>query len=146
MLLSPLAFKGDNINSIVCFTFWLTFIRNIPGSFCNHYFLRMLAMIGRGHYDAVYDVGEFTIFFWERILYPKDCALYFRLHDIFEILYKKTYESLDLRACMNLVPFCLLKSCCHMWALNKYHEFDKTIYYTIKHQLSPSIHCINPSI
>ena len=26
------------------------------GSFCNHYFLRMLAMIGRGHYDAAYDV------------------------------------------------------------------------------------------
>ncbi|CAB4318492.1 unnamed protein product [Prunus armeniaca] len=26
------------------------------GSFCNHYFLWMLAMIGRGHYDAAYDV------------------------------------------------------------------------------------------
>ncbi|MED6171012.1 hypothetical protein PIB30_036772 [Stylosanthes scabra] len=26
------------------------------GSFCNHYFLRMLAMIGRGHYDAALDV------------------------------------------------------------------------------------------
>ncbi|CAH1432069.1 unnamed protein product [Lactuca virosa] len=25
------------------------------GSYCNHYFLRMLAMIGRGHYDASYD-------------------------------------------------------------------------------------------
>ncbi|TYK10015.1 von Willebrand factor A domain-containing protein [Cucumis melo var. makuwa] len=26
------------------------------GTFCNHYFLRMLAMIGRGQYDAAYDV------------------------------------------------------------------------------------------
>ncbi|KAI3514473.1 hypothetical protein L1887_12901 [Cichorium endivia] len=25
------------------------------GSYCNHYFLRMLAMIGRGHYEASYD-------------------------------------------------------------------------------------------
>nr|XP_043622621.1 uncharacterized protein LOC122594217 [Erigeron canadensis] len=25
------------------------------GSFCNHYFLRMLAMIGKGHYDASYE-------------------------------------------------------------------------------------------
>lgn len=28
-----------------------------PGSYCNHYFLRMLAMISRGHYDAVFDAG-----------------------------------------------------------------------------------------
>ncbi|KGN66313.1 inter-alpha-trypsin inhibitor heavy chain H4 [Cucumis sativus] len=26
------------------------------GTFCNHYFLRMLAMIGRGQYDAAYDL------------------------------------------------------------------------------------------
>ncbi|XP_057747759.1 uncharacterized protein LOC130966953 [Arachis stenosperma] len=26
------------------------------GSFCNHYFLRMLAVISRGHYDAAFDV------------------------------------------------------------------------------------------
>ncbi|CAN6699127.1 unnamed protein product [Malus baccata var. baccata] len=26
------------------------------GTFCNHYFLRMLAMIGRGQYDAAYDI------------------------------------------------------------------------------------------
>lgn len=29
----------------------------ISGLFCNHYFLRMLASIGRGHYDAAYDPG-----------------------------------------------------------------------------------------
>uniref|UniRef100_A0A2N9I5N7 VWFA domain-containing protein n=1 Tax=Fagus sylvatica TaxID=28930 RepID=A0A2N9I5N7_FAGSY len=28
------------------------------GSFCNHYFLRMLATIGRGQYDAAYDIGS----------------------------------------------------------------------------------------
>ncbi|XP_057977482.1 uncharacterized protein LOC131164366 isoform X2 [Malania oleifera] len=27
------------------------------GSYCNHYFLRMLAQIGRGYYDAAYDVA-----------------------------------------------------------------------------------------
>ncbi|KAL4318094.1 hypothetical protein GQ457_18G001640 [Hibiscus cannabinus] len=27
------------------------------GSFCNHYFLRMLAMIGRGNFDAAHDLG-----------------------------------------------------------------------------------------
>lgn len=26
------------------------------GSYCNHYFLRMLALIGRGYYDAAYDI------------------------------------------------------------------------------------------
>lgn len=31
----------------------------LPGTFCNHYFLRMLAMIGRGQYDAAYELGEF---------------------------------------------------------------------------------------
>ncbi|TVU46604.1 hypothetical protein EJB05_06149, partial [Eragrostis curvula] len=28
------------------------------GSFCNHYFLRMLASIGKGHYDAALDTGS----------------------------------------------------------------------------------------
>ncbi|XP_030943482.1 uncharacterized protein LOC115968278 isoform X2 [Quercus lobata] len=28
------------------------------GSFCNHYFLRMLATIGRGQYDAAYDIDS----------------------------------------------------------------------------------------
>ncbi|XP_023516151.1 uncharacterized protein LOC111780098 [Cucurbita pepo subsp. pepo] len=28
------------------------------GTFCNHYFLRMLAMIGRGQYDAAYDLDS----------------------------------------------------------------------------------------
>ncbi|KAK1324841.1 hypothetical protein QJS10_CPA01g01235 [Acorus calamus] len=28
------------------------------GSYCNHYFLRMLAAIGGGHYDAAYDVDS----------------------------------------------------------------------------------------
>uniref|UniRef100_J3LPN1 VWFA domain-containing protein n=1 Tax=Oryza brachyantha TaxID=4533 RepID=J3LPN1_ORYBR len=28
------------------------------GSYCNHYFLRMLASIGRGHYDAAFDTGS----------------------------------------------------------------------------------------
>ncbi|XP_030448474.1 uncharacterized protein LOC115671142 [Syzygium oleosum] len=28
------------------------------GTFCNHHFLRMLAIIGRGQYDAAYDVGS----------------------------------------------------------------------------------------
>ncbi|KAL6648010.1 hypothetical protein ACP70R_012234 [Stipagrostis hirtigluma subsp. patula] len=27
------------------------------GLYCNHYFLRMLASVGRGHYDAAYDTG-----------------------------------------------------------------------------------------
>lgn len=30
----------------------------ITGLFCNHYFLRMLATIGRGQYDAALDVGK----------------------------------------------------------------------------------------
>ncbi|KAL6996240.1 hypothetical protein U1Q18_006374 [Sarracenia purpurea var. burkii] len=28
------------------------------GSYCNHYFLQLLAQIGRGHYDAAYDVDS----------------------------------------------------------------------------------------
>uniref|UniRef100_A0A0E0D1Z0 VWFA domain-containing protein n=1 Tax=Oryza meridionalis TaxID=40149 RepID=A0A0E0D1Z0_9ORYZ len=28
------------------------------GSYCNHYFLRMLASIGKGHYDAAFDTGS----------------------------------------------------------------------------------------
>uniref|UniRef100_A0A5B7AJY8 Putative inter alpha-trypsin inhibitor, heavy chain 4 n=1 Tax=Davidia involucrata TaxID=16924 RepID=A0A5B7AJY8_DAVIN len=31
------------------------------GSFCNHYFLRMLALIGRGHHDAAYDADSIDI-------------------------------------------------------------------------------------
>lgn len=31
------------------------------GSFCNHYFLRMLAIIGRGHYDAAYDADSIEV-------------------------------------------------------------------------------------
>lgn len=30
----------------------------IAGLYCNHYFLKMLAMIGRGHYDAAYDASK----------------------------------------------------------------------------------------
>ncbi|KAF0922327.1 hypothetical protein E2562_031819 [Oryza meyeriana var. granulata] len=28
------------------------------GSYCNHYFLRMLASVGKGHYDAAFDTGS----------------------------------------------------------------------------------------
>lgn len=31
----------------------------ITGSYCNHYFLQMLAHMGRGCHDAAYDVGQF---------------------------------------------------------------------------------------
>ncbi|KAI3443544.1 hypothetical protein Pfo_000209 [Paulownia fortunei] len=31
------------------------------GTFCNHYFLRMLAMIGRGHHDAASDVDSIEV-------------------------------------------------------------------------------------
>lgn len=31
------------------------------GSYCNHYFLQMIAHIGRGHYHAAYDAGQFFI-------------------------------------------------------------------------------------
>ncbi|XP_059633265.1 uncharacterized protein LOC132276034 isoform X2 [Cornus florida] len=31
------------------------------GTFCNHYFLRMLAILGRGHYGAAYDVDSIDI-------------------------------------------------------------------------------------
>ncbi|KAL6974621.1 hypothetical protein U1Q18_028805 [Sarracenia purpurea var. burkii] len=31
------------------------------GTFCNHYFLRMLAMIGRGHYDGAYDADSVLV-------------------------------------------------------------------------------------
>ncbi|KAK1358525.1 Inter-alpha-trypsin inhibitor heavy chain [Heracleum sosnowskyi] len=30
------------------------------GSYCNHFFLQMLAQIGRGHYDAAYDIDSIT--------------------------------------------------------------------------------------
>lgn len=33
-------------------------IKNFPGSFCNHHFLRMLAIVGRGHHYAAYDAGN----------------------------------------------------------------------------------------
>jgi hypothetical protein len=29
----------------------------ILGVYCNHYFLRMLASIGKGHYDAALETG-----------------------------------------------------------------------------------------
>ncbi|KAL9235503.1 hypothetical protein vseg_010256 [Gypsophila vaccaria] len=31
------------------------------GSYCNHYFLRMLAQIGRGHYDAAHDASSIAL-------------------------------------------------------------------------------------
>ncbi|XAR67208.1 hypothetical protein NMG60_11013685 [Bertholletia excelsa] len=31
------------------------------GTFCNHYFLRMLSMIGRGHHDAAYDADSVEV-------------------------------------------------------------------------------------
>ncbi|KAI5674235.1 hypothetical protein M9H77_14599 [Catharanthus roseus] len=31
------------------------------GSFCNHYFLRMLAMVGRGYHDAAYDADSIEV-------------------------------------------------------------------------------------
>ncbi|XP_077236398.1 uncharacterized protein LOC143877948 isoform X2 [Tasmannia lanceolata] len=31
------------------------------GSYCNHYFLRMLALIGRGQYDAAYDADSINV-------------------------------------------------------------------------------------
>lgn len=67
-------------------------------------------MIGRGHYDAAYDVGEFTIFFWERIMYPEDCVLYFRLYEIFEILYKKHMNHWTLELVWILFCFVILKA------------------------------------
>lgn len=33
------------------------------GTFCNHYFLRMLAMITRGHYDGACHVGQFCLLY-----------------------------------------------------------------------------------
>lgn len=46
---------------LVVFLFLLKSIeQNIfPGSYCNHYFLQMLAHIGRGYYGAAYDAGQF---------------------------------------------------------------------------------------
>lgn len=34
-----------------------------PGLYCNHYFLRLLAQVGRGHYDAAYKPGLCGSFF-----------------------------------------------------------------------------------
>ncbi|KAI3455638.1 hypothetical protein Pfo_012301 [Paulownia fortunei] len=31
------------------------------GSYCNHYFLQMLAQIGRGYYDAAFDIGSINL-------------------------------------------------------------------------------------
>ena len=33
-------------------------MNDFTGSYCNHYFLQMLAQIGRGYYDAAYDAGQ----------------------------------------------------------------------------------------
>ncbi|RVW44092.1 hypothetical protein CK203_074936 [Vitis vinifera] len=33
----------------------------LQGLYCNHYFLKMLAMIGRGHYDAAYDANSIEL-------------------------------------------------------------------------------------
>ena len=41
---------------IVFYYLYLPF-EAILGSYCNHYFLRMLASIGKGHYDAAFDTG-----------------------------------------------------------------------------------------
>lgn len=40
----------------------------VVGTFCNHYFLRMLAMISGGHYDSAYDVGRFQLLFLDKNL------------------------------------------------------------------------------
>ncbi|KAL8458724.1 hypothetical protein ACS0TY_036292 [Phlomoides rotata] len=42
--------KGDLATPRIC-TFGI-------GSYCNHYFLQMLAQIGRGYYDAAFDLGS----------------------------------------------------------------------------------------
>lgn len=44
---------------------------HFSGLFCNHYFLRMLAMIGHGCYDAAYDTG---VFFTHLIYWLKQCC------------------------------------------------------------------------
>lgn len=54
------------------------------GSFCNHYFLRMLAMIGRGQYDAAYDID---------LVEPRMQNLFTRCSSV--ILTNITLETLD---------------------------------------------------
>ncbi|XP_024032639.1 uncharacterized protein LOC112095188, partial [Morus notabilis] len=54
------------------------------GVFCNHYFLRMLAMISRGHYDAAYDVD---------LVEARLEKLFFKASSV--ILSDITFDSLD---------------------------------------------------
>lgn len=49
---------------------WFFFNVWFSGSFCNHYFLQMLATLSRGYHDMAYVVGECSVFilyndFWD---------------------------------------------------------------------------------
>ncbi|KAL6335238.1 hypothetical protein AAG906_029472 [Vitis piasezkii] len=64
------------------------------GSYCNHYFLQMLAQIGRGYYDAAYDAD--SIAFHMQRLFTKASSV---------ILANITIETLEHLDSLELFPF-----------------------------------------
>ncbi|CAK7356494.1 unnamed protein product [Dovyalis caffra] len=66
------------------------------GTYCNHYFLRMLAQIGRGHFDTAYDAD--SVDFRMQRLFTTTSSI---------ILANITIDGLEHLDSLELLPFCI---------------------------------------
>ncbi|KAJ6963264.1 inter-alpha-trypsin inhibitor heavy chain H3-like [Populus alba x Populus x berolinensis] len=66
------------------------------GTYCNHYFLRMLAQIGRGHFDTAYDAD--SVDFRMQRLFATASSI---------ILANITVDALESLDSLELLPFCI---------------------------------------
>ncbi|KAF9689804.1 hypothetical protein SADUNF_Sadunf01G0130700 [Salix dunnii] len=66
------------------------------GTYCNHYFLRMLAQIGRGHFDTAYDAD--SVDFRMQRLFTTASSI---------ILGNITVDALECQDSLELLPFCI---------------------------------------
>ncbi|PNT54975.1 hypothetical protein POPTR_001G166800v4 [Populus trichocarpa] len=80
--------SGGSISLRIC-TFGI-------GTYCNHYFLRMLAQIGRGHFDTAYDAD--SVDFRMQRLFATASSI---------ILANITVDALESLDSLELLPFCI---------------------------------------
>ncbi|XP_011035744.1 PREDICTED: uncharacterized protein LOC105133437 isoform X2 [Populus euphratica] len=80
--------SGGSISLRIC-TFGI-------GTYCNHYFLRMLAQIGRGHFDTAYDAD--SVDFRMQRLFAAASSI---------ILANITVDALESLDSVELLPFCI---------------------------------------
>uniref|UniRef100_A0A6N2KJ48 VWFA domain-containing protein n=1 Tax=Salix viminalis TaxID=40686 RepID=A0A6N2KJ48_SALVM len=66
------------------------------GTYCNHYFLRMLAQLGRGHFDTAYDAD--SVDFRMQRLFTTASSI---------ILANITVDDLECQDSLELLPFCI---------------------------------------